>query len=257
MKWPMDTIDLNSDLGEYDSAEFRLRETELMPLITSVNIACGVHAGNSLLMRRTARLAAEHGVAIGAHPGFPNREDFGRGDRRTSPDEVASLVLKQLTALSQVLMEERLPLRHVKPHGALYHFVSWNAEAAKSFVQVVAAFDRRLLIVAPAGSALIASAEQVGLGVVREAFVDRAYRADGTLVPRSHPDALLTTDQHILRRLREILEGFVTSVEGYRVPLHADSLCVHADTPRSVEFAHLIRAELESAGYRPASPTRP
>ncbi len=251
----MNTIDLNSDLGEYDGEEFRFRETELMPLITSVNIACGVHAGNPTLMRRTARLAAEHGVAIGAHPGFPDRGDFGRNDRRASPDEVASLVLEQLTALSQALREERLPLRHIKPHGALYHFVSWNTDAAESFVQAVAAFDRRLLIVAPAGSVLIASAERAGLGVVREAFADRAYRADGTLVPRSHPDALLTTDQHVLRRLREILDGFVTSVEGYRVPLHADSLCVHADTPRSVELARLIRAELESAGYRLAPPT--
>ncbi|MCP9470886.1 MAG: LamB/YcsF family protein [Nitrospira sp.] len=253
----MNTIDLNSDLGEYDGEEFRLRETELMPLITSVNIACGVHAGNPTLMRRTARLAAEHGVAIGAHPGFPDRGDFGRNDRRASPDEVAPLVLDQLTALSQVLREERLPLRHVKPHGALYHFVSWNTDAAESFIEAVAAFDRRLLIVAPAGSVLIASAERAGQGVVREAFADRAYRADGTLVPRSHPDTLLTSDQHVLRRLHEILDGFVTSVEGYRVPLLADSLCVHADTPRSVELARLIRAELESAGYRLAPPTRP
>ncbi|MCP9445971.1 MAG: LamB/YcsF family protein [Nitrospira sp.] len=253
----MTTIDLNCDLGEYDGEEFLLREAELMPLITSANIACGVHAGNQTLMRRTARLAAEHDVAIGAHPGFPNRGDFGRSDRRASPDEVASLVLEQLTTLSQVLMEERLPLRHVKPHGMLYHFVSWGHDAAESFVQAVTAFDRRLLIIAPAGSVLIMLAEQAGLGVVREAFVDRAYRTDGTLVPRSHPDALFTTDQHVLRQLREILQGFVTSIDGRRVPLHADSLCVHADTPRSVELARLIRAELESAGYRLASPTRP
>ncbi|MCP9440507.1 MAG: LamB/YcsF family protein [Nitrospira sp.] len=253
----MRTIDLNSDLGEYDSAEFLSREAELMPLLTSVNIACGAHAGHPTLMRRTARLAAEHGVAIGAHPGFPNKGDFGRGDRRASPDQVASLVIEQLTTLSQVLMEERLPLRHVKLHGALYHFVSWSHDAAESFVQTVAAFDRQLLIVAPAGSFLIASAERAGLGVVQEAFADRTYRADGTLVPRSDAAALLRTDQQVLRQLREILQGFVTSIDGLRVPLHADSLCIHADTPRSVDLARLIRAELESAGYRLAPPKRP
>lgn len=253
----MNTIDLNSDVGEYDGAEFLSREAELMPLITSVNIACGVHAGHPILMHRTARLAAEHGVAIGAHPGFPDRGDFGRGDRRASPDEVASLVLEQLTTLSQVLMEERLPLHHVKLHGALYHFVSRSRDAAESFVHTVAAFDRRLLIVAPAGSLLITSAERAGLGVVQEAFADRAYRADGTLVPRSDPAALLRTDQEVLRQLREILRGSVTSIDGLRVPLHADSLCIHADTPRSVDLARLIRAELESAGYRLAPPKRP
>ncbi|MCP9452038.1 MAG: LamB/YcsF family protein [Nitrospira sp.] len=251
----MKTIDLNSDLGEYDDQEFLAREAELMPLLSSVNIACGGHAGNPPLMRRTARLAAEHGVAIGAHPGFPDRGDFGRGDRRASLDEVASLVLEQLATLSQILTEERLPLCHVKPHGALYHFVSWNPDAAESFVQTVAAFDRRLLIVAPAGSVLITRAERAGLGVIREAYVDRAYRADGALVPRSEATALLQTDQQILRQLREILQGFVTSIDGRRVPLHADSVCLHADTPRSVDLAHLLHAELLSLGYRITSPT--
>lgn len=251
----MKTIDLNSDLGEYSDQEFLAREAELMPLLSSVNIACGGHAGTPALMRRTARLAAEHDVAIGAHPGFPNRGDFGRSDRCASPDEVASLLLEQLSILSQILLEEHLPLHHVKPHGALYHLVSWNAEAADSFVQTVAAFDPRLLIVAPAGSVLITSAERAGLGVVREAFVDRAYRADGTLVPRSETTALLPTDQQIRRQLREILQGFVTSIDGRRVPLQANSVCLHADTPHSVDLARLLHAELLSLGYRIASPT--
>jgi UPF0271 protein len=251
----MKSIDLNSDLGEYDDQEFLAREAELMPLLSSVNIACGVHAGNPTLMRQTARLAAKHGVAIGAHPGFPNKGDFGRGSHQTSPQDVSRLVSEQLSTLSQILREERLPLRHVKPHGTLYHFVSWNRDAADSFVQAIAAFDRHLLIVAPAGSPLTTLAEQAGLHVIREAFVDRAYRADGTLVPRSEATALLQTDQQILRQLREILQGFVTSIDGRHVSLQADSLCLHADTPRSVDLARLLQAELLSLGYQIASPT--
>lgn len=251
----MNTIDLNSDLGEYGEQEFLVREAQLMPLLSSVNIACGGHAGNPTLMRRTARLAAEHGVAIGAHPGFPNRGDFGRGGRQTSSQDIAWLVSEQLSTLSQILIEERLPLHHVKPHGTLYHFVSWNRDAADSFVRAIAAFDHQLLIVAPAGSLLTTRAQQADLRVIREAFVDRAYRADGTLVPRSEATALLQTDEQILRQLREILQGFVTSIDGRRVPLHADSVCLHADTPRSVDLARLLHAELLSLGYRIASPT--
>ncbi|MCP9454855.1 MAG: LamB/YcsF family protein [Nitrospira sp.] len=250
----MNTIDLNSDLGEYDDQAFLAREAELMPLLSSVNIACGGHAGNPTLMRRTARLAAAHGVAIGAHPGFPNKGEFGRGSYQISSPEVAWLVSEQLSTLSQILREERLSLRHVKPHGALYHFVAWNQDAADSFVRAIATFDRQLLIVAPAGSPLTTQAQQAGLRVIREAFVDRAYQADGTLVPRSEATALLRTDQQILRQLREILQGFVTSIDGRRVSLHADSVCLHADTPRSVDLARLLHAELLSQGYRIASP---
>ena len=118
------TIDLNSDMGEYDSPEFLAREAQLMPLITSVNIACGVHAGNPDLMRRTAKLAAQHGIAIGAHPGFPDAKDFGRQDRQTSPDDVESLVSMQLRTLVNVLALDHLTLTHVKPHGALYHLTA-------------------------------------------------------------------------------------------------------------------------------------
>src|SRR5262249_39474186 len=146
MRHRVTTIDLNSDLGEYECAEALAREAELMPLITSVNIACGVHAGNRGLMRRTATLAARHGIAIGAHPGFPDADDFGRRDRQTSPDTVASLVSRQLTTLTDVLALDHLPLTHVKLHGALYHLAARDRAVADAVAQAVATFDPQLLL---------------------------------------------------------------------------------------------------------------
>lgn len=250
----MRTIDLNSDMAEYDGQEFLAREAELMPLITSANIACGVHAGTPALMRRTARLAAQQETAIGAHPGFPDRGDFGRGDRQASPDEVSSLVSHQLATLADVLSSDHLSLVHVKPHGALYSLTARNHAAADALARAVANFDRRLMLFALAGSALVESGQSIGLTVMEEAFADRAYRSDGTLVPRSQPGAVLQTEQQVVRQLREILNGYVISIDGHRVPLHADSLCVHVDTPHAIDFVRLLRAELTSAGVRIAKP---
>jgi len=244
----MRTIDLNSDMGEYESQDFWDREAQLMPLITSVNIACGVHAGNPDLMRRTSTLSAQHGTAIGAHPGFPHAGDFGRRDRRTSPEEVKSLVSTQLQTLSEVLASDQLTLAHVKLHGALYNLAARDRVIADAVTRAVASFDQNLLLFALAGSALVDSGRTAGLPVVEEAFADRAYRTDGTLVPRSESGALLQTEHHVLRQLHEILNGYVTSTDGNRVALHSDSLCIHTDTPHAVEFVHLIRAEIESAG---------
>ena len=247
-------IDLNSDMGEYESAEMLAREAQLMPLITSANIACGGHAGNPTLMRRTSRLAAQHNIAIGAHPGFPDTGDFGRGDREASPDEIATLVSGQLATLANVLASDHLALVHVKPHGALYSLTARERDAADALAQAVATFDRQLLLFALAGSAIVESGQSIGLTVIQEAFADRAYRSDGTLVPRSQPGAVLQTHEQVIRQLREILNGYVTSIDGQRVPLHAQSLCVHVDTPRAVEFVHVLRNELASAGTRIAKP---
>lgn len=250
----MPTIDLNSDMGEYESPEFLTREALLMPLITSVNIACGVHAGHPDLMRRTARLAAQYGTAIGAHPGFPHAGDFGRQDRRASPEKVELLISAQLKTLSEALASDHLTLNHVKLHGALYHVAAKDRAIADAVSRAVASFDRRLFLFAPAGSALVMSGRSAGLTVVQEVFADRAYRSDGTLVPRSESGALLQTEQQVLRQLREILNSYVTSIDGQRVALHADSLCIHTDTPHAVEFVHLVRAKLESAGVAIARP---
>jgi 5-oxoprolinase (ATP-hydrolysing) subunit A len=248
------TIDINSDTGEHDNQDFLDREAQLMPLIASVNIACGVHAGNPDLMRRTARLASQHGTAIGAHPGFPHAGHFGRQDHRTSPDEVESLVSAQLKTLAEVLASDHLTISHMKLHGALYHVAAKDRAIADAVTQAVIAFDQHLLLYAAAGSVLVESGRAAGLPVVQEAFADRAYCSDGTLVPRSESGAVLHTNRQVCRQLRDILNGYVTSIDGHRVALQSDSLCVHLDTPHAVEFVHLVRAELESAVVRIAKP---
>ncbi|MDH4080589.1 MAG: LamB/YcsF family protein [Nitrospira sp.] len=244
----MRTIDLNSDMGEYGAPDFLAREVQFMPLITSVNIACGAHAGNPELMRRTARLAAQHGIAIGAHPGFPHAGDFGRQDRQTSPEEIESLVSAQLKTLSEVLASDHLVLSHVKLHGALYNLAAQDRMIADAVTRAVASLDRQLLLFALAGSVLVDRGKAAGLTTVQEAFADRAYGSDGTLVPRSVPGALLETEQQVRRQLHDILNGFVTSADGLQVPLQVDSLCVHLDTPHAVEFVYLIREEIRSTG---------
>lgn len=250
----MRTIDLNSDMGEYESEEWSAREAQLMPLLTSVNIACGGHAGNPDLMRRTARLAAQHGTAIGAHPGFSDTQGFGRHDRHASPSEVESLVTRQVNRLADVLASDHLTLTHVKLHGALYNLAARDRAVADAVARAVATFDRHVILFALAGSVLVESGKNAGLTAVQEAFADRAYRSDGTLVPRSRPDAVLQTEQHVRQQLREILNGYVTSIEMGRVDLRADSLCIHTDTPHAVEFVRLIRDEIESSGIHIVKP---
>jgi len=250
----MTTIDLNSDMGEYDTPELLAREAELMPLITSANIACGVHAGNPDLMRRTATLASQHNVAIGAHPGFPDAQDFGRRDRPTTGEEVESLVSTQLQHFADVLASEQLTFTHVKLHGALYNLAARDHSVADAVARAITSFDPRLILFALAGSELVKSGKTAGLTLVQEAFADRAYRSDGTLVPRTQPGAMIESPQHVRQQLRAILKGYVTSIDGQRVPLQADSLCVHMDSPQAVDFLQLIRQELDSADVRITKP---
>lgn len=250
----MTTIDLNSDMGEYDTPELLAREAEIMPLITSANIACGAHAGHPDLMRRTARLAARYNVAIGAHPGFPDTVDFGRRDRQISAEEVVSLVSAQLDTLADVLASEQLTLAHVKLHGAFYNLAAKDHRVAEAVARAITSFDPRLVLFALAGSALAKSGKTAGLTVIQEAFADRAYQPDGTLVPRSQPNALLQTELQVRRQLREILNGSITSIDARRIPIQADTLCVHMDSPQAIEFLQLIRQEIQSAGVHIAKP---
>ena len=246
-------IDLNSDMGERDTPEGRAIDAEMMPLITSVNIACGGHAGTPDLMRRTAHLAAQHGVAIGAHPGLPDREHLGRRERSISSEEIDALMVNQIETLADVLARDHLALTHVKPHGALYNMAASNPEVARAIVHAVQAVDRTFLLYALAGSELVKAAQAAGLTVAQEAFADRAYRADGTLVPRSEHGSILQTEQDIRRRLHHLMASTVMSVDGASVPIHADTLCLHADTSYAVPLARMIRQEFESAGIRLAA----
>jgi len=243
-------IDLNSDMGERETSEGLAIDAEMMPLITSVNIACGGHAGTPELMRRTARLAAQHGVGIGAHPGLRDPENFGRTERSLSSREVETLVIQQLHTLADVLSQDRLTLTHVKPHGALYNVAAQDLSVAQAIVRAVQHVNCALFLYALASSVLVQAGQAAGLTVVQEAFADRAYRADGTLLPRSEPGALLTSKETVRQQLQELIQGSVTSLDGRNVPIRADSICIHSDTPHAMSLARIIRHELQSAGIR-------
>jgi UPF0271 protein len=232
-------IDLNCDLGEGAG-----HDAELMPLITSANIACGAHAGDDVTMRATVALAQKHGVAIGAHPGFADRENFGRRELKVSPDEVHGLVLVQLRRLRSLTA-----VRHVKLHGALYNLAARDGAVARAVTDAVYEADPRLILFGLAGSEVIAACEACGLPVASEVFADRTYQADGSLTPRTHPDALITdAGVAVAQVLRMVRDGKVRATDGTELAIRADTVCLHGDGPDPVEFARRLRRELAAAG---------
>jgi UPF0271 protein len=216
--------------------------------VTSVNIACGGHAGSPDLIRRTALLAHEHGVAIGAHPGLLDRRTFGRTEHEMAADEVRTLVSEQVLACRRVVEREGLKLCHVKPHGALYNMAASDDETAKAVVRAVRDLDGSLMLYALAGSALARLGHAAGLVVIAEGFADRAYRADGRLVSRREAGAVLEHEDVVRTQLRHLLNGRVMTIERTMIPLSIQSLCLHSDTPNAVPLACMIRAELDRAG---------
>ena len=238
------TIDLNCDLGEGAG-----RDAELMALVTTANVACGAHAGDDDTMRATVRLAREHGVAVGAHPGFPDRADFGRRERPVSADEVRALVSGQVAALRRIAGEECVKIGHVKLHGALYNQAARDTALAGAVHEAVRAAGVPALLV-PAGSVQ----ERVSRGlaevrVVAEVFADRAYRADGSLAPRTSPGALITDEESAVAQvLRLVREGKVRALSGEDVVLRGETVCLHGDGPRAVVFARRLREALREAG---------
>lgn len=234
------TIDLNADVGEYADESQRAVEAALVPLVTSCSIACGGHAGDEATMRATARMARGHGVGVGAHPSYPDPAGFGRRRIAIAPEELAPALATQLAALGAVLDGEGVPLRHVKPHGALYTDSARSLVLAGLVVGAAAtvAAGRPLLVVGPPGSALEEAARAAGLGFAAEGFVDRRYRADGSLVPRGEPGAII---EDIAARAEQAL----TLARGSAIA----TLCIHGDTPAAVETATAVRAALETAGF--------
>ena len=241
-------LDLNSDMGERDSAEGLALDAALMPLITSVNIACGGHAGSPELMRRTAAIAYTHHVAIGAHPGVAERQTFGRVERHIATDEVRALVTEQVLTCVQVLETEGLSLRHVKPHGALYNMAARDERTAEAIVTAVRDINSSLLLYALAGSVLARVGEAAGLAVVHEGFADRGYRTDGRLVPRGEAGAVLEREDAVRQQLHHLLHGTVITIEGTPLPVSIQSLCLHSDTSAALGLAHMIREELARMG---------
>ena len=244
MQSVMHCIDLNCDLGEEAA-----HDAELMPLVTSANIACGGHAGSADTMRTTVELALRNGVAIGAHPGLDDRTNFGRRDLPLTAAEAHALVLRQIGALDRIARSCGGRIVHVKPHGALYNLAARNAALANAVAAAVRESDPRLILVGLAGSELLVAGRAYGLRVASEVFADRTYQPDGSLTPRSQPDALIVDLAAAVAQLQHIVrEGAVIATDGTRVMTTADTVCVHGDGPRAVEFARRLRKELAAAG---------
>jgi UPF0271 protein len=248
------TVDLNADVGE-SAGGLSATDRELVPLLTSASIACGVHAGDTASMQATLAHAARAGVCVGAHPGLADREGFGRRVRDVTPDEVEALVALQVDALAGLAAREGAVLRHVKAHGALYTMAARDEGVARAVVAGVASADRALRVFAPAGSALARAAGEAGLRVVREAFADRGYEADGSLTPRGRPGAALEDPAVVARRVVAMVnEGAVATAGNGRVALVFDTLCIHGDTPGAAAIARAVRDALEAAGIVVAPP---
>jgi len=246
----MARVDLNCDLGEGSG-----HDAQLMPLVTSANIACGAHAGDESTMRTALALARTHGVAAGAHPGFADREHFGRREIPVWPEEVYQLVLTQTRALQLLARELGVALTHVKPHGALYNLAARNTLLAEAVARAVYEVDPRLLLFGLAGSHLLSAGRACGLEVVSEVFADRSYEADGTLTPRGQPGAVIESeDKAAAQVLRLVREGRVRTAAGGEVAVEAGTVCLHGDGPRAVSFARRLRAELSAAGIEVRRP---
>jgi len=243
-------IDLNADLGE-SFGHYRLDDTPLLGEITSANVACGFHAGDPVEMRAMVRAAVAHGVVIGAHPGYADRQGFGRRDLAATPDEIAADVIYQLGALSAVCAAAGTRVRYVKPHGALYNRSARDATVAHTIAAAIRDVDPSLTLLGLAGSESIRAAERVGIPIAREAFVDRAYQSNGMLVPRDRPGAVLHDVSAIATRaVRLVREGRLHSIDGADLALTADSLCTHGDGSHALEIVRAVRAQLEAAGVR-------
>ena len=244
------SLDFNCDLGEGCGDD-----AAIIPLLSSANIACGYHAGDAESMRDTVALCLRHGVAIGAHPSLPDREGFGRRELPVTPDSAYEMILQQIDALAAIAAAQGARLRHLKPHGALYNMAARDRALADAIAAATRDFDRDLCLVGLSGSALTAAGEAAGLKVAHEAFAERRYEADGSLTPRSHPDAVIVTLEESLQQVRGLLrEGAVIARTGERVPLRMDTLCLHGDRPDAAEFAHALRDVLQAEGVRIRAP---
>ena len=248
------SIDLNSDMGESFGVYLYGSDDAILPHVTSANIACGFHAGDPATMARTVAAAARLGVAVGAHPGYPDRLGFGRRDMELSPGDVESYLIYQVGALAAFSRAEGVALHHVKPHGAMYNRAAKDRALAAAIARAVARVDNSLLVYAQPGSVLAAECEKAGLRVVHEAFADRAYNPDGSLVSRSRSGAVLSPEAAAEQALRIALEGRVLAVDGTPIPMPAETLCIHGDTPGAADVARVVRARLAEAGVSVRAP---
>lgn len=250
----MKTIDLNCDMGESFGAWTMGQDAQVMPWISSANIACGMHAGDPSTMRRTVELALRHGVAIGAHVALPDLVGFGRRAMAILPEDLHALVLYQIGALAGIAQAAGAQLRHVKAHGALYHQTVADAALADAFASAVHAFDVQLVVMTSAEGALREAASKHGLRVLREAFADRGYGADGRLLARGTPGAVFDTAQAAAQALTLATRGEVTARGGARLVVAAETLCMHGDRDDAAATAQAIHTALAAAGLSVEAP---
>ncbi|SIT92259.1 5-oxoprolinase subunit PxpA [Pontibacter indicus] len=249
------SVDLNCDLGESFGAYRMGNDEQILPFVTSANIACGFHAGDPGVMRKTVQLCLQHGVAIGAHPGLPDLVGFGRRNMAVSAEEVYDMVVYQIGALQAFVQAEGSTLHHVKPHGALYNMAATDIKLAEAIAEAVYKVNPETLLYGLAGSELIKAAKRLQLVAANEVFADRTYQQDGTLTSRREPDALISDpDQAAGQVLRMVREGKVQSQQGVNVGIQADTVCIHGDGPHALTFARHIHETLQREGIALARP---
>lgn len=240
-------IDVNADIGERDGSLGRAHDGHLLEYISSANVACGFHAGDAKSMRETVTLCAGAGVAIGAHPSYLDKDGFGRVETRLSTVEIRRHVGLQVVMLADICRAMNVRLRFVKPHGALYNRAATDPAAADAVASAVSEIDRSLTLLGLAGSEMIRAAARFGLPVAREAFLDRAYTPQGTLLPRSIPGAVFTDTQVVVQRALDLVhDNLLYAVDGTPLRIVADSLCLHGDGEHAIEFAAAVKERLES-----------
>lgn len=251
-----DRVDLNCDMGESFGAYTIGADDAVFPFITSANVACGFHGGDAAVMRGTLAKAKERGVAIGAHPGFQDLIGFGRRNMDASPQEVYDLVVYQVGALLGFANAAKLPMQHVKAHGALYNMAAAKPELAAAIARAVRDVDSSLILFGLPGSHIVNEGEAAGLRTAGEAFADRNYMSDGSLVSRKRPDAMVhDADTAVARAVRMVREGKVTPVDGPDIAIKVETICIHGDGPHAAEFAQRLRRAFESAGVAVKPPS--
>lgn len=244
-------VDLNCDLGESFGAYKCGMDEEIIPYITSANVACGFHASDPVVMQKTVAAAKASHVRVGAHPGFPDLAGFGRRNMSLSPDEITAMVEYQIGALSAFCTANKTKLQHVKPHGALYNMAAVDEKIADAICKGISAVDPRLILLAPGSSKMVESASRFGLTAAREIFADRAYEEDGTLVSRKKPGSLISNPDDVVDRVVQMIrEGTVIAITGKKIPVTADSVCVHGDGPSALALVRSIREGLRREGIQ-------
>lgn len=245
----MKIVDLNSDIGESFGSYTLGLDKEVIKFVSSVNIACGWHAGDALIMDDTVKNAVDQGVAIGAHPGYPDLVGFGRRNMDISLKEARAYILYQYGALQAFAQAHKTFVQHIKLHGAFYNTASVDEKFAKAILDMMLELDENLILMALSGSLIAKMAKEMGVKVAQEVFADRAYNKDGTLVSRKIEGSVIRdADEAIARTKRMILEGKVTTIDGEDIDIVADSICVHGDNPEAVEFVKNIRKSLIDEG---------